>query len=309
MEWIDPFNARVFLVLAEELHFGRAAERLGLRQPQVSKSLAALESRLGAPLLLRTSRRVQLSAAGQALREPLQEWLQAGSALMPLVQAAARGQRGRLRLGFVSPAGFGELPRWLREFRDTQPGVELQLREATLDVQLECLARGELDVGLALLPAGAAPPAPALRCVAREPMCLALSQAQAERLGARPSLTALLAEPLVLFPRDIAPALHDAVLDFYRRHGVDPQPRQRAVQMATLIHLVSADFGLAWVPASLQALQRARVVYRGAPRGAPICQTWLLAAAPQTPVVQAFLRHLPPDAAATPAPRLPSTAA
>ncbi|WP_374662140.1 LysR family transcriptional regulator [Inhella sp.] len=297
MEWIDPAHARVFLVLAEELHFGRAAERLGLRQPQVSKALAALEARAGAPLLLRTSRRVQLSAAGQALRGPLTEWLQAGGALLPLAQAAARGQLGRLRLGFVSPAGFGDLPRWLREFRDAQPGVELQLREATLDMQLEWMARGELDVGLALLPAGAELPAQALRCVGREPMCLALSEAQAHRLGPKPALAALLAEPLVLFPREIAPALHDAVLDFYRQHGLDPQPRQRAVQMATLIHLVSADFGLAWVPASMQALQRAQVVYRAAPRGAPNCHTWLLAAAPQTPAVQAFLRHLPSSTA------------
>lgn len=297
MEWIDPITARVFLTLADELHFGRAAERLGMRQPQVSKSLAVLEARVGARLIERTSRRVQLSAAGQALRAPLQEWLQAGGALLPLAQAAARGQHGRLRLGFVSPAGFGELPRWLREFRDAQPGVELQLREATLDLQLEWMARGELDVGLALLPAGAEAPAQAMRCVATEPMCLAISEAQAKRLGERPTLAALLAEPLVLFPREIAPALHDAVLDFYRRHGVDPQPRQRAVQMATLIHLVSADFGLAWVPASMQALQRAQVRYRAAPRGAPVCQTWLLAASPQTPVVQAFLRHLRPSTA------------
>ena len=91
---------------------------------------------------------------------------------------------------------------------------------------------------------------------------------------------------------EIAPALHDAVLAFYRQHGVDVQPRQRAVQMATLIHLVSADFGLAWVPASMQALQRAQVVYRPAPRGAPQCQTWLLAAEPRPPVVDALLRQL-----------------
>lgn len=291
-ESIDPGLARLFLVLAEELHFGRAAERLGLRQPQVSKGLRALEAQLGAPLLARSSRRVQLTPAGEQLRSPLADWLAQGAALLPLARAAARGQQGRLRLAFVSPAGFGELPRWLRAFRDAQPAVELQLREATLDVQLELLARGELDAGLALLPQGAEPPPQALRALGREPFCLALPEAMAARLGPRPALAALLAEPLVLFPREIAPALHDAVLAFYRQHGVDPQPRQRAVQMATLIHLVSADFGLAWVPASMQALQRAQVLYRPAPRGAPQCQTWLLAAQPHPPVLQAFLRHL-----------------
>ena len=103
----------------------------------------------------------------------------------------------------------------------------------------------------------------------------------------------LLAEPLVLFPRDIAPALHDAVLGFYRRHGVEPRPVQRAVQMATLVHLVSADFGLAWVPASMQALQRAGVVYRPSPAGAPAAETWLLAAERHSPALAAFLRTLP----------------
>jgi DNA-binding transcriptional LysR family regulator len=126
-----------------------------------------------------------------------------------------------------------------------------------------------------------------------EPFVLALSEAAAGRLGPRPTLTALLAEPLVLFPRDIAPALHDAVIDFYRAHGVLGQPRQRAVQMATLIHLASADFGLAWVPASMQALQRPGVVYRPAPRGAPRCRTWVLAAQPMGPVAHAFLQGLP----------------
>lgn len=292
-ESIDPSAARLFLTLAEELHFGRAADRLGLRQPQVSKALRQLEALLGTPLLQRTSRRVQLTAAGQALREPLRNWLQQGAALAPLARAAARGQQGLLRLALVSPAGFGELPHWLRAFRDAEPGVELQLREATLDLQLELLARGELDAGFVLHPAGAAPLPQALRCVGSEPFVLALSSAQQQRLGAKPALKALLAEPLVLFPREIAPALHDAVLDFYRQHGVAVQPRQRAVQMATLIHLVSADFGLAWVPQSMQAVQRAGVHFRAAPRNAPRCETWLLAASTAPPVLEAFLRQVP----------------
>ncbi|MBB5206084.1 DNA-binding transcriptional LysR family regulator [Inhella inkyongensis] len=292
MESIDPAQARSFLVLAEELHFGRAAERLGLRQPQLSKQLRALEAGLGTQLLERTSRRVRLSAAGQALREPLAEWLRQGQALGALVQRAARGQHGRLRVGLVSPAGFGELPRWLRRFRDRHPLVELVLREATLDVQLEALGRGELDLGLVLQPEGVETPGVRCQCVGAEPLVLALSEASAQRLGERPTLAELLRQPLVLFPREIAPALHDAVLDFYRQHGHAVQPTQRAVQMATLIHLVSADFGLAWVPASMQALQRAGVVYRPAPRGAPRCQTQLIWREPAGPVLREFLALL-----------------
>lgn len=293
MESIDPQAARLFLVLSEELHFGRAAERLGWRQPQVSKTLQALEAQCGVQLIERSSRRVRLSAAGQALREPLAEWLRLAEALPQLARAAARGQRGRLRVGLVSPAGFGPLPQWLRSFHASVPGVELVLREATLDVQLEALREGHMDLGLVLQPEGAPLLGVAQQRVASEPLVLALSEPCAARLGPRPRVSSLLAEPLVLFPREIAPALHDAVLDFYRRHGVQVQPVQRAVQMATLIHLVSADFGLAWVPASMQALQREGVRYRPAPRGAPGCETWLIWQEPAAPVVAAFIEHLP----------------
>jgi DNA-binding transcriptional LysR family regulator len=293
MESIDPTLARLFLTLAEELHFGRAAERLGWRQPQVSKGLRQLEHHLGVALLVRSSRRVQLTAAGQALQEPLQDWLAQGQGLAQVARAAAQGQRGRLRVGMVSPAGFGPLPQWLRAFQAEHPGVALELREATLDVQLDGLQRGSLDLGWVLQPSGASPPLLGWRSLGDEPFVLAMSQAAAQRLGPRPSRAALLAEPLVLFPRDIAPALHDAVVDYYRAQGAAVQPRQRAVQMATLIHLASADFGLAWVPASMQALQRPGVVYRPAPPGAPRCQTWVLAAQPLGPVAQAFLQGLP----------------
>jgi DNA-binding transcriptional LysR family regulator len=293
MELIDPSAARLFLTLAEELHFGRTAERLGWRQPQVSKGLRQLEAALGVPLLERTSRRVQLTPAGRALRQPLQDWLIQGQGLPALARAAALGQQGQLRLAMVSPAGFGPLPQWLHAFQERHPAVALELREATLDVQLDGLQRGTLDLGWVLMPEGVPPPPLGYRAFAPEPFVLAVSQAAAERLGPRPALAALLAEPLVLFPRDIAPALHDAVVDFYRSHGVLGQPRQRAVQMATLIHLASADFGVAWVPASMQALQRPGVVYLSAPKGAPRCQAWALAAQPIGPVARGFLQGLP----------------
>lgn len=293
MEWIDPKLARIFLVLSEELHFARTAERLGLRQPQVSKALHTLEAHMATPLLARTSRKVALTPAGQALCEPLRAWLAQGVDLAAVARAAARGELGRLRLGLVSPAGFGPLPQWLRAFQDAHPAVELQLREATLDVQLAALQRGELDAGLVLSPEHADAPAWALQALECEPLVLALSDAARQRLGPKPSRARLLQEPLVLFPREIAPALHDAVIDYYRAHGVSALPRQRAVQMATLIHLASADFGIAWVPASLQAVQRAGVTYCPAPADAPRCQTWLLAAEPLQPVVQAFLAARP----------------
>jgi DNA-binding transcriptional LysR family regulator len=292
-ESISLDEARLLLCLARERHFGRAAEHLGWRQPQASKGLRALEARLGVQLVARTSRRVALTEAGQALIEPLRAWLREGEGLTQIARAAAQGLRGQLRVGMVSPAGFGPLPQWLRRFKSMAPEVDLVLQEATLDVQLQALQAGEMDVGWVLQPEGAAALGLATRRVAVEPMVLAVPSALAERLGPAPAWAAVLAQPLVLFPREIAPALHDAVLNLYRREGVDAQPVQRAVQMATLIHLVSADFGLAWVPESMQALQREGVVYWPAPPEAPRCETWMLWRAPARPVVQRFVDSLP----------------
>lgn len=297
MESIDPLAARMFLVLAEELHFGRTAERLGWHQPQVSKTLQALELRCGVPLVTRTSRRVSLTEAGLALREPLRAWLAQGQGLVGVAQAAAQGLRGQLRVGLVSPAGFGPLPQWLRHFKAQTPEVDLVLREATLDVQTRALLESDMDVGWVLQPRGAPALGLAQRRVASEPFLLAVSAAAAARLGPAPAWPAVLTEPLVLFPREIAPALHDAVLDYYRAHGVAARLVQRAVQMATLIHLVSADFGIAWVPASMRALQREGVVYWPAPDDAPGCETWMLWQEPARPVVRRFVESLPGEGA------------
>ncbi|MBH9552866.1 LysR family transcriptional regulator [Inhella gelatinilytica] len=297
MESIDVASARLFLTLAEELHFGRTAERLGWRQPQVSKVLQSLEHQVGVRLVARSSRRVTLTEAGDALLEPLRSWLTQGEGLADIAKAAALGLRGQLRVGLVSPAGFGLLPQWLRHFKSATPEVELILREATLDIQAEALRSGTMDLGCVLMPQGASPAGLSGRLVAVEPMMLALSQPAMIRLGPTPSLEALLQEPLVLFPREIAPELHDAVVDFYHRQGHEPRLVQRAVQMATLIHLVSADFGVAWVPASMRALQREGVVYVPAPAQAPSCETWMVWQAPARAVVQRFMASLPVEGA------------
>lgn len=295
MESIDVTAARLFLTLAAELHFGRTAERLGWRQPQVSKGLQALERKIGVPLVVRSSRRVKLTEAGEALIAPMHAWLAQGETLAEAAKAAALGLRGQLRVGLVSPAGFGALPQWLRHFKASTPEVELILREATLDIQADALRNGSMDVGCVLMPEGASPMGLSGRRVAVEPFMLALSQPTVMRLGPNPPLDVLLREPLVLFPRDIAPALHDAVVNFYQRHGQEPRLVQRAVQMATLIHLVSADFGVAWVPASMKALQREGVVYVPAPPDAPQCETWMVWQTPPRPVVQRFMASLPAE--------------
>ena len=280
--WVELRTWRQFLALAETLHFGQAAQRLHMTQPPLTVAIRQLESRLGVALFERSRRRVALSPAGEALVEPVRHLLQQAAALPGVAQAAGRGAVGRLRLGFVSTVGFGPLPGWLRGFRQAEPGVQVVLREATTDVQLQALDRGEMDAGFVLHAPGVSAGLEAWSrlSVGLEPMVLAVPDGSPVATTPRLRVAEVLAQPLVIFPRPIAPSLYDAVLAYYHRHGVSPVVAQEAIQMQTIVNLVSAGLGLAWVPRSMTHLQRPGVVYRPlpTPRGdaAPNCETSLV---------------------------------
>ncbi|MFZ2989369.1 LysR family transcriptional regulator [Ideonella sp.] len=290
---IELRSLRQFVAVAEELHFGRAAQRLHMTQPPLTWAIRKLEGELGAPLFTRTTRSVALTAAGLALLAPAQRLLADAQGLAGLVQAAAQGRSGHLRLGFVSTVGYGDLPRWLRQFREQHPDIGLSLREATLDVQLQAFDDGDLDAGFIIHAPGALPPGFEALSVACEPLVLALNideplaRAHDQALGA----VDVLGLPLVIFPRVIAPSLYDALLSFYRGHQATPQIVQEAIQMQTLINLVSAGIGAAWVPEGLMELQRSGVVYRPVPDAGLVCETSLIWRRDASPAVLRFVAH------------------
>ena len=295
---LDLRSLRQFVAVAEELHFGRAAERLHMTQPPLTQAIQKLEAELGASLFIRSSRSVGLSPAGAALLPLAQSLLSQAAELPALAQAAARGTAGRLRLAFVSTLGFGELPRWLKGFREQVPDVALSLREATLDVQLKAFEAGEIDAGFVLHARGAVPPGFESLQVADEPMLLALSaDSPLARLEQLP-LAEVLGLPLVMFPRAIAPSLFDAVVGVYRAQACEPRIEQEAIQMQTIVNLVSAGIGAAWVPASMQGFQRPGVVYRAlqAPPGEqallPRGETRLIWRRDAAPAVWRFVEHV-----------------
>jgi DNA-binding transcriptional LysR family regulator len=278
---------RQFVALAEELHFSRAAARLHMTQPPLTQAIAGLERRLGVRLFDRTKRSVQLSPAGHALLPQARDLLSRAQALPAHARAAAHGEGGRLRLAFVSTVGFGLLPGWVRSFRGLYPHIELELIESTGDVQLEALARGDIDAGFMLHSPGFAPPGLECLPIAREPLVLALPEHDVLATTRSLALGRVLEQPLVVFPRRILPSLHDAVFGMYHVAGRTPRIAQEAIQMQTIVNLVSAGLGLAWVPDSVRQFQRPGVVYRqlgGRSRQAvPGCETslvWHLAASP-----------------------------
>ena len=300
----DLRQLRQFAVLAEECHFGRAAARLAMTQPPLTQAIQRLEAALGARLFDRSQRRVALSPAGEVLLPLARKLLDGADALAPAVRAAAAGLSGQLRLAFVSSVTYGPLPAWLSGFRAAYPDVALSLREATLDVQLELFAAGEIDAGFVLHAPGAVPPGFEHVRVIDEALVMALPQAHpAWKSPAAPAAAAMprlrwrdvRAEPLVIFPRQIAPSLFDALVSAYHAGGATMRIAQQAIQMQTIVNLVSGGMGVAWVPESLTHLQRAGVRYArvsGLPVPALRCETSLVWRAGAAPVVARFVEHV-----------------
>lgn len=250
-----------FVAVAEELHFGRAANKLNMTQPPLSQAIQGLEAQLGAQLFTRTTRRIELSAAGLALLPEAKRLLQQALTLPELAQAAAQGKTGELALAFISVADYSILPPALRQFTSAYPQVNIRLREATSDLQYELLAQSEIDLGFLI------PPIPdhlqqvlAYRKLSSEALMMAIPESEAQR-KAKTKLATYKDLPLILFPRKIAPALHDTILACFRDAGLTPRISQEAIQMQTIIALVSANLGMALVPASMSKLKRDGVVY------------------------------------------------
>ena len=320
---IELRSWRQFLMLAQTLHFGRAAEQMHMTQPPLTLAIQQLERRLGERLFERSRRSVALTPVGAALVEPVRQLLAQAAALHGRARDASSGEVGRVRVGFVSTVGFGPLPLWLRAFRDANPGVRIELIEATSDVQFKALARGEIDAGFMLHAPGMSPVPPVSSAAAPgsplrlqrlslgvEPLVLALPDAAPWAAAHRLRAADVLTQPLVIFPRAATPSLYDAVLAFYHHHGATPVIAQEATQMQTIVNLVSAGLGLALVPRAVTQLQRRGVSYRALPTAlaaaAPQCETSLLWPADAAPAVTRFIESV---RARLPAPRGPDTGA
>lgn len=263
-----------FVAVAEELHFSRAAERLHISQPPLSRQIALLEEELGTPLLTRTSRKVELTPEGAAFLEEARAVLARTESAAELVRAMARGEAGTLRLGFAGAAMEGSLPDIIREFRERRPQVALELREAgTADQLLAIRLEGAADP--ARLDAGfvftAAHDLPGLmtRPFMREPMILALPETHPLSKHETLPLSVLTGEPLIMFPRQSQPELHDEIMNSLRAAGGEPHVAQEAGGGPARVALAAAGLGLALVPASMRRYRREGVAYLGIEGGMP----------------------------------------
>lgn len=279
-------HLRYFVAVGDELNFGRAALALHIAQPPLSRAIRALEAELGATLFDRGTRGVRLTGAGAALLPEARRLLRDAEAFRDGARQYAAGAAGTLSIGFVSTAAYNVLPRIVPAFRARRPGVRLALREATSDVQPAALASGDLDVGF-LIP-GSRDPALAYAPLHREPLMAALPARR--RWPVRVSLRSLAGEAFILFPREVAPELHDAIVALCRKAGFAPRIGQEAIQMQTIVSLVAGGMGVSLVPASLEHMRRDGVVYRPLAERGPRVEIGLAwRAADDSPLTRAFV--------------------
>jgi len=280
---------RHFVVLAEELHYGRAAERLSMTQPPLSLSIQALEDELGVKLFERTRRSVALTHAGQTFLAEARAILERAANAVELARAADRGEVGRLAVGFMASSAYTLLPWVLKDFRARFPEVRLDLRELTLPQQAEAFRRGEIDVSLLRPPV--TDPNLQSEIVLDESLIVALPAGHRLAGQQRISIKSLADEDFVMFPRWQGLVLHDLIVRFCLSHGVTLRIAQEASQTHAVLGLVSAGIGIALVPASSARMGLVNVVYRRLRERTPPVQTAVAwRRGDRSPVVAAFLK-------------------
>jgi DNA-binding transcriptional LysR family regulator len=248
---VDARLWRSFTTVAEELHYGRAAERLHITQPALSRQIRDLERVLGVTLFDRTSRRVLLSRAGQAVLGQARRALAESDRTVRLARLAADGDWGELAIAVLPAAALALLPAIVRAYRDAHPAIGVRISESFDDEQLTALAAGQIDAGF--LRAPAAPPGLFLETLLTEPVLAGLPAGHRLARHDRIALAELAAEPFVFFPRHRSVLAYDEFIASCRAAGFSPAIVQEASGVSAL-GLVAAGLGVTVVAASYQAL-------------------------------------------------------
>lgn len=250
-----------FLVLAEELHFGRAAARLGIAQPPLSQQIRRLEDKVGHPLFTRTPGHTTLTPAGRELLPATRRALTDLADGLAAARAAGSGRTGRLRLGFAASLALTVLPDLLRTHRDHYPDVHLDIREMTTTPQLAALHERTLDIGLLREPPQQDPEL-GFRTVLTEPFVAVLPTTH-PLAPQRTIRTSQLADsPFILLPREAGPGLHDRITALCTTAGFTPQVTQQAVEWQTVCALVETGLGVSLAPASIRRIRLKGVAFR-----------------------------------------------
>lgn len=257
---MDLRQLKYFLAVADQLHFTRAAESLGIAQPPLSQQIRNLEREIGAPLFHRRSRGVELTEAGRRLQEDARPLLGAAEQALINAQRAARGISGRIRLGFASSAVFHpRIAMLLRAFRAAYPKVELAPHESDSPSLIQAVTESRLDAAFVRLPTDNDD----LRFepVASEPLRLVLPAEHPLVAREAIAVARLAKEPLIVAPPWTSPALYEIILGVFRQAGIEPQLGLQAPQVSSCPNLVASGFGISLIPESVCQVRSTDVSY------------------------------------------------
>jgi DNA-binding transcriptional LysR family regulator len=268
-------SLRYFTVLAEELHFGRAASRLAITQPPLSAAIKVLEDELGVQLLRRNSKHVALTPAGAAFLDEARQILDRVARAGQTAKAVARGIRGRLDIGMAGSLVYRGVPAVVQAFGQTMPEVDVVLHEMSTAEQLQALLHGRLDAGF--INTASVPPPLAHHALVDDDFVLVLPEAHPRARARALDLAALADERFVMFSREVSPANYDNVIAVFSRAGIHPRTVHAARQWLTIVAMVAQGLGVSLVPRSLAQSRVAGVRFvplRGGSVAAPAMLVW-----------------------------------
>jgi DNA-binding transcriptional LysR family regulator len=286
---------RCFVAVAEERHFGRAALRLNMTQPPLSRQIRLLEHQVGTELLHRTSRSVSLTAAGRSFLPDAARLLRLAEEASASARRVAGGMAGTLGVGYTATVGYGLLPSLVRAIRARVPGVSLTLKEMVSGAQLEALEAGQIDLGLVRPPVEHGELE--TRHCTDEPLVLALPEAMVADWPDQPTLKDCDGQPLLMYSPYEARYFHNLVNSLFEAAGVVPTVVEYVSQIHTMLALVRAGLGVALVPESAANLHFDDVVFRAVATmpARPVTQLFVFRRDNDNPVLQAIKPLLSAD--------------
>jgi DNA-binding transcriptional LysR family regulator len=246
---IELRHLRYFLVVAEELHFRRAAERLYIAQPGLSRQIKQLEVAIGATLFDRHNRKVQLTPAGVYLREESGKFIKALENTLSKTRMIATGERGKLRLGYIGSAMHGVIPELLLRLKRDYPEIRFSLKEMENRDQLEALVGQEIDLGFVRI--DRVPATLVTKAVLEEAFSLVVPEEHPITVDNFTGLEQFKDEPFILFESTYSESYHDKVMQLFATAGFAPKVSHSTVNASSIYRLVANSFGLSIVPNSL----------------------------------------------------------
>lgn len=260
MDIVDFRQLQYFVTVAEELHFGRAANRLQITQPALSKQIASLEKTLGVQLLFRTKRTVELTHAGQTFLQQAHQLLHQKETAIQLTRRTGDGDIGHLSIGFTPTATQTVLPALLRDFLQRYPKVDVDMIELATEAQVTALNQDEIDIAFLHPPIDQR----GLRVysILKERFVTVLPPHHSLGHYDTVPLEALAHEPLIIHPRNEGPALYDGFLQVCQMAGFQPQIIKESISLQTRLCFVAAGVGITFVSDCFQGLVGGNVICR-----------------------------------------------